>query len=66
MSLDDAKAYMKRMREDTAFKQHVQTLHDSENKDAAWAYVKDHGYDFTFSEFLQAQKDEAGEDAAPA
>ncbi|GAB7082146.1 Nif11-like leader peptide family natural product precursor [Megalodesulfovibrio paquesii] len=55
MSIDDALAYMKRMREDAAFKQQVQALHDADNKDAAWTFVKDHGYEFTFSEFMQAQ-----------
>lgn len=58
MSMDDAKAYMKRMREDATFKEQVQALHDGEDKDAAWALIKEHGYEFSFSEFLQAQKEE--------
>ncbi|AGW14904.1 Nif11-like leader peptide family natural product precursor [Megalodesulfovibrio gigas] len=58
MSIDDALAYMKRMREDPAFRTQVQALHDGDDQDAAWAFVKEQGYEFNFSEFLQAQQED--------
>lgn len=67
MSIDDALAYMKRMREDPAFKKQVQALHDGDTQDAAWAFVREQGYEFSFSEFLQAQQEcvESLENATP-
>ena len=53
MSVESAIAYIKRMREDAAFRQ---SLNDnSEDEAANWALVKEAGYDFTMSEFKQAQ-----------
>ena len=52
MSVESAKAYIQRMREDAAFHR---TVNDCEDDAANWAYVKSQGYDFTLQEFKQAQ-----------
>jgi predicted ribosomally synthesized peptide with nif11-like leader len=53
MSVESAVAYIKRMREDEAFRR---VLNDnSEDEAANWALVKTMGYDFTMPEFRQAQ-----------
>lgn len=53
MSVESAVAYIKRMREDEAFRR---VLNDnSEDEAANWAFVKTMGYEFTMPEFRQAQ-----------
>lgn len=57
MSIEDAKAYMLRMRTDPDFKKEVNTLHEHNDSEAVWAWVKDQGYDFSIPEFKQAQQE---------
>lgn len=53
MSVEFAVAYIKRMREDDAFRR---VLNDnSEDEAANWAFVKKNGYEFSMSEFKEAQ-----------
>ena len=53
MSVKSAVAYIKRMREDEAFRR---VLNDNSKDEAAnWAFVKTMGYEFTMPEFRQAQ-----------
>ncbi|EPR41952.1 bacteriocin propeptide, TIGR03798 family [Desulfovibrio sp. X2] len=52
MSIESAKAYMQRMRDDAAFKAAVEDRADHE---ARWEYIRSEGYDFTFREFDAAQ-----------
>lgn len=52
MSVESAKAYIERMRNDEPFRLSVNAY---DGDDAAWAYLKQHGYEFTPDEFKQAQ-----------
>lgn len=54
MSVQSAKDYIKRMREDEAFRR---TLNDCEDEDANWAFLKENGYDFSMTEFRHAQEE---------
>ncbi|MBI4806963.1 MAG: Nif11-like leader peptide family natural product precursor [Desulfovibrio sp.] len=65
MSIDSAKAYMKRMREDPEFRRRVNECDDPA---ANWAYLKEMGFEFTVQEFKEAQKEvyeEHGTDQLP-
>lgn len=65
MSIESAKAYMQRMREDTAFRKRV---NESDDPAANWEFLRENGYDFTVDEFKQAQKvvfEQHGTDALP-
>lgn len=53
MSVESAVAYIKRMREDDAFRQAMNEL--SEDEDASWAHIRANGFDFTMKEFKLAQ-----------
>lgn len=52
MSTENAKAYMRRMRTDPAFKRQVEAQADD---DARWDFIRAQGYEFTFREFDAAQ-----------
>jgi predicted ribosomally synthesized peptide with nif11-like leader len=53
MSVESAVAYIKRMRDDEAFRR---VLNDnSEDEAANWAFVKESGYEFSMTEFKLAQ-----------
>lgn len=54
MSIENAKAYMKRMREDDEFRKRI---NDEPSKDKNWAYLKSQGYEFSYEEFLAAQNE---------
>ena len=54
MSVDSAKAYMQRMREDPEFRSRV---NECEDPAANWAYLKDMGFEFSAQEFKAAQKE---------
>ena len=54
MSVDLAKKYITRMREDKAFHQ---AINDCEDEQANWDYLKANGYEFTLQEFKQAQEE---------
>lgn len=65
MSIESAKAYMQRMREDSAFRKQVNECEDPE---VNWALLRENGYEFTLDEFKQAQKivfEQHGTDALP-
>ncbi len=53
MSIESAVAYIKRMREDEAFRRQVNEC--SEDEAAGWALVSANGFSFTMVEFKQAQ-----------
>lgn len=53
MSVESAVAYIKRMREDAAFRQIMNDLSEDEN--ASWAHIRTSGFDFTMQEFKKAQ-----------
>lgn len=53
MSVESAIAYIKRMREDAAFRQTMNDLSEDEN--ASWAHIRVSGFDFTMQEFKLAQ-----------
>ena len=53
MSVESAVSYIKRMREDAAFRRALNE--NSEDEAANWAFIKAAGYDFSLSEFKQAQ-----------
>lgn len=54
MTMEAAKTYIERMRNDEAFRNAVNAL--SEDEEKSWAFVKAQGYDFTMPEFRQAQE----------
>lgn len=54
MSIESAKAYMQRMREDPEFRKRI---NDCEDRQANWELLKAEGYEFTVDEFKLAQKD---------
>lgn len=51
MTVESAIAYIKRMREDDAFRR---TINDCEDETANWTFIRDAGFDFTVIEFKQA------------
>ena len=53
MSVESAVAYIKRMREDEAFRRVLNE--NSEDEAANWAFIKQHGFEFTMTEFKLAQ-----------
>lgn len=53
MSIDSAKAYMKRMREDPEFRRRVNECDDPA---ANWAFLRENGFDFSVDEFKEAQR----------
>ncbi len=54
MSIESAKAYMQRMRDDPEFKRTVSGRAKDED---AWAFIRAQGYDFTVAEFKEAQEE---------
>lgn len=65
MSIENATAYMQRMREDPAFRKQV---NECEDVDANWTLLRANGYEFTLDEFKEAQKivfEQHGTDALP-
>lgn len=54
MSVESAKAYITRMREDDAFHR---TVNDCTDEAANWAFLKENGYEFTVGEFKQATEE---------
>lgn len=54
MSIESAKEYMRRMRDDPEFKK---TVSGRANDDDAWAFIRAQGYEFTVAEFKQAQEE---------
>ncbi|HLN23300.1 MAG TPA: Nif11-like leader peptide family natural product precursor [Patescibacteria group bacterium] len=52
MSVDSAKTYINRMREDDAFRK---TINDCIDEDANWAFIKTQDFEFTVEEFKKAQ-----------
>lgn len=53
MSVESAVAYIKRMREDAAFRQTMNDL--SEDEESSWAHIRASGFEFTMPEFKKAQ-----------
>lgn len=53
MSVESAVAYIKRMREDEAFRREFNENSEDEAKN--WALIKEKGFDFTMKEFKEAQ-----------
>jgi predicted ribosomally synthesized peptide with nif11-like leader len=65
MSIDSAKAYMQRMREDPEFRRRVNECDDPA---VNWAFLKEMGFEFSAQEFKEAQKlvyEEHGTDQLP-
>uniref|UniRef100_A0A7C4AGZ3 Nif11-like leader peptide family natural product n=1 Tax=Fundidesulfovibrio putealis TaxID=270496 RepID=A0A7C4AGZ3_9BACT len=54
MSIESAKAYMQRMREDPDFRKRV---NQCEDPDANWTFLRESGFDFDIDEFKLAQKE---------
>lgn len=54
MSVESAKSYIARMREDDAFRR---TVNDGTDEAATWAFLKENGYEFTVTEFKQATEE---------
>ena len=54
MSIESAKAYMERMRQDPEFRRTVNECQDSE---ANWEFLRANGYEFDIDEFKLAQKE---------
>jgi len=54
MSMESAKSYIERMRNDEAFRTAINAL--SEDEEQSWAFLKEQGYDFTMPEFRLAQE----------
>lgn len=52
MSVESAIEYIKRMRNDDAFRQ---TINGFDGDEGAWAHLKEQGYEFTMEEFKHAQ-----------
>lgn len=52
MTVESAMAYIRRMREDAAFRR---TVNDCEDDATNWAWVREQGYEFSLQEFKQAQ-----------
>lgn len=54
MSVESAKSYITRMREDEAFRRAV---NDCTDETANWAFLKENGFDFTVMEFKKATEE---------
>lgn len=54
MSVESAKSYITRMREDDAFRR---TVNECTDEAANWAFLKENGYEFTVTEFKQATEE---------
>ncbi|HVI49582.1 MAG TPA: Nif11-like leader peptide family natural product precursor [Candidatus Sulfotelmatobacter sp.] len=54
MTVQSAKDYITRMREDEAFHRRV---NDCEDDDTNWGFIRQEGYDFTVQEFKQAAEE---------
>lgn len=54
MSIESAKSYITRMRQDPGFHQ---TVSECEDEQANWAFLKANGYEFTLQEFKLAQEE---------
>ncbi|GFK95343.1 hypothetical protein NNJEOMEG_03205 [Fundidesulfovibrio magnetotacticus] len=54
MSIESAKQYMERMRQDPDFRRRVNECEDPASN---WAFLREEGFDFTVDEFKLAQKD---------
>lgn len=52
MSIESAKAYMRRMRDDPEFRKKV---NDRTDNDENWKFLQAEGYDFTIEDFKNAQ-----------
>ncbi|TWH76148.1 putative ribosomally synthesized peptide with nif11-like leader [Azomonas agilis] len=53
MSVESAKTYITRMRNDEDFRRIINAA--SEDEAASWALIKEHGYDFTMQDFQLAR-----------
>lgn len=65
MSIESAKAYMLRMREDPEFRRKVNACGNPEEN---WAFIRAEGFDFSVADFKKAQHelmDEHGHDQLP-
>lgn len=51
MSVQSAKTYITRMREDEPFRQRINACEDEA---ANWAFVRESGYDFSVEDFKEA------------
>jgi predicted ribosomally synthesized peptide with nif11-like leader len=54
MSVQSAKEYITRMREDEAFRK---TINDCTDEQANWEFLKTNGYEFSLQEFKLAQEE---------
>lgn len=54
MSVESAKAYITRMRNDEPFRKMINAVEDDEKN---WAVVKENGYEFTVEEFKSATEE---------
>ena len=54
MSVESAKAYITRMRNDEPFRKMINAVEDDEKN---WAVIKEHGYEFTVEEFKSATEE---------
>jgi len=54
MSVESAKTYITRMREDEDFHRRI---NDCEDEAANWAFLKEAGYDFSVEEFKKAAEE---------
>lgn len=53
MSVESAKTYITRMRNDEEFRHMINAV--SEDEKASWALIKEQGYDFSMQEFQLAR-----------
>lgn len=53
MSVESAKTYITRMRNDEEFRRMVNAI--SEDETASWALLKEQGYDFSMQDFQKAR-----------
>ena len=54
MTVESAKSYITRMRNDEPFRKMINA---SEDETANWALLKEHGYEFTVEEFKTATEE---------
>lgn len=54
MSIQSAKDYITRMREDEGFHRRI---NDCEDEAANWSFIKEEGFDFTVDEFKKAAEE---------
>lgn len=52
MTVESARSYITRMREDEVFRR---TVNDCTDEDANWAFLRESGYEFSLQEFKEAQ-----------